>query len=141
MRHNTTRVAVQTTNEKGIKMYDNATGAIAAGYSENNLKAQAYASQIGAQQASNIAPPPRQQTVTEALFQRLETINRLLCETSERQRQLLERLHGPRPCDPEAQNKPAQPSGALGMIDEKLGHIETNARRLLDTQMTIDKIG
>ena len=85
--------------------------------------------------------PAKQQTVTEALFGRLETINRLLCETAERQRNLLERLHGPRPCDPEAQNKPIQPQGVFGLIDEKLGHIETNARRLLDTQMTIDRIG
>lgn len=123
-------------------MYDPSVNTgIALGYAnESNLKAQAYASQVG-QQATNITPPPRQQTVTEALFQRLENINRILCETSERQRQLLERLHGPRPSEPESANKPIQPVGALGLIDEKIMHIENNARRLLETQMTIDRIG
>ena len=120
-------------------MYDNATGAVQSGYAEKAAQANIYQGQIGAQQAG-IEPRPKQQTVTEALYQRLENINKLLCETSERQRQLLERLHGPRPCDPEPQNKPIQPQGALGLIDEKLGYIENNARRLLDAQMTIDRI-
>lgn len=123
-------------------MYENAVnaGSGIAGYAnDSSLKAQAYQSQIGSQTVP-IAPPPKQMTVAETVLSRLQTIQQLLLETLERKQLLLERLHGPRPCDPEAQNKALQQPGVLGLIDEKLGYVESIARKILDAQITIDRI-
>ena len=71
-----------------------------AAYGEKASQASYVQGQIGS--AVNAAPQPRQPTVTEAVLQRLDVIHRLLTDTLERKQMFLERLHGPRPSDPEA---------------------------------------
>lgn len=112
-----------------------AGAALASGYIESNLKDQAFIGQHTA--GMNV---PVQPTVTQVLAGRLEAIGKYLEETAVRQCSLLERLHGPRPEEKNPGSPIAPPCGTLGIISERLGYVESLAKKVLDTQTTLDHL-
>lgn len=105
-----------------------------------SLRGQQYVNH-GAGISNAQAPcPPSSATVASEIISRMENLHCLLKDILISQRNLMERLHGPRPETPSNEAKVVQPQGLLGTIDERLNWLSHTAQEISSNQMTLDRL-
>ncbi len=83
---------------------------------------------------------PPKASVSNEIINRLESVNGVLRDVVNMQRQLLDKLHGPRPENPNCEAKVNPAMGALGTIDERLNWVMNSAQEVMKNQQALDKL-
>lgn len=102
------------------------------------MNVQAAAFTQGSIGNNNSVPP--QPTVSAEIITRLETLHSVLRNVADNQRNLLERLHGPRPANGQADTKSPIPNGFLQTIDERFGWLSSIASEITDNQNQLNRL-
>ena len=83
---------------------------------------------------------PVKQTVAVEIVNQIELINSTLRDVITSQRNLLDRLHGPRPENPCCEASKSPNMGILGTIEERINWLRSSSQELLENQRSLDRL-